>query len=332
MKSLFVVACVVLLAGCAGSGGGTQGSASSGSKGRYAVDKDGYPDASIDVSNVPDAVPKVEPLAKSGNRPTYQVWGKTYHVLSSSEGYANIGLASFYGTKFQGYATASGEPYDMYKMSAAHKSLPLPTYARVTNLDNNRSVIVKVNDRGPFHDDRLIDLSYAAASRLDMLAKGTARVRVEAIDPVAWQAGRSATQVVRKAQPLPSTEAVSAASTKTLAQTTVVNNKPSTQPATGISVSASAGSAGKNASGVPGVNKGEPTVYLQVAALGSAAGANALKAKLESQLSRPVRVSQHAAMHRVQIGPLSDPIMVESVKSELRDAGYERAFIVSASD
>ena len=144
---------LALLAGCAG-GGGSQGGG-----GRYAMDQDAYPDTPKDVANVPDAVPRVEPRSRSGNRSTYTVWGKTYHVLDDPAGYEAEGLASWYGVKFQGYDTANGETYDMYQMSAAHRSLPLPTYARVTNLDNGRKVIVRVNDRGPFHSDRLIDLS-----------------------------------------------------------------------------------------------------------------------------------------------------------------------------
>ena len=160
-----ILALALALTGCASSGGGSGSS----SGGRYHLDKDGYPDGMLDMSHVKDAVPRREKRSASGNRPTYSVWGKTYHVLPNSNGYSATGLASFYGTKFQGYATASGELYDMYQMTAAHKTLPLPTYARVTNLDNGKSVIVKVNDRGLFHDDRLIDLSYAAAYRLDIL-------------------------------------------------------------------------------------------------------------------------------------------------------------------
>lgn len=134
---------------------------------------------------MPDAVPKVEPLSARGNK-RYTVWGKEYDVRSSARGYNETGNASFYASKFHGYATSNGEPYDMYTMSAAHRSLPLPSYARVTNLDNGRAVVVRINDRGPFHADRIIDLSYAAASRIGITAKGTGRVRVEGIDPTQY--------------------------------------------------------------------------------------------------------------------------------------------------
>jgi len=136
-----------------------------------------------DASNTPDAVPRNEPLSRYGNMESYKVYGRTYHTLPSSKGYREQGTASWYGTKFHGKRTSSGEPYDLYAMTAAHKTLPLPTYVEVTNLNNGRAVIVKVNDRGPFHDDRLIDLSYAAATRLDILPTGTGQVEIRAIDP-----------------------------------------------------------------------------------------------------------------------------------------------------
>ncbi|NRP28644.1 RlpA-like protein precursor [Marinobacterium sp. xm-a-121] len=150
--------------------------------GRYKVRKDFAPDNPPDVSNVADAVPVDIPYSRGGNRSTYEVWGKSYNVLPSHIGYRAEGIASWYGLKFHGHKTSNGEIYDIYKMSAAHKSLPIPSFAKVTNLDNGKSVIVRVNDRGPFHENRLIDLSYSAAARLEILKQGTGRVRVEAID------------------------------------------------------------------------------------------------------------------------------------------------------
>lgn len=138
-----------------------------------------------DVSQVPDAVPKVEPRSRGGNPSTYVVLGKRYYTLQDNKNFVERGVASWYGRKFHGRKTSNGEVYDMYGMSAAHKKLPIPTYARVTNLKNGRSVIVRINDRGPFHENRIIDLSYAAASRIGMLGKGTALVEVRTIDPAA---------------------------------------------------------------------------------------------------------------------------------------------------
>lgn len=134
---------------------------------------------------VPDAVPKFEARARRGNPNFYQVFGKRYYVMASSVGYLERGVASWYGPGFHAAQTSIGEPYDMYGMSAAHKTLSLPTYVRVTNLENNRSIIVRVNDRGPFVGNRIIDLSYTAAAKLDMLKRGTAFVEVRAIDPLA---------------------------------------------------------------------------------------------------------------------------------------------------
>jgi len=157
-----------------------------------AEQKDGAPaNAPADLANLPDPVPKPEPRSRYGNPAQYTVAGKTYRVLPSASGYAENGLASWYGTKFHGRRTSSGEAYDMLQLTAAHKTLPIPTYAHVINLENGRRSIVRINDRGPFHDERIIDLSYAAAVKLGVHPAGTARVRVEAItfDP-AMSGGR----------------------------------------------------------------------------------------------------------------------------------------------
>jgi len=162
-------------------------------------DKDSAPTRVPDVSQIPDAVPKVEPRSKYGNPRQYEVFGKSYYTLASADGYREKGIASWYGTKFHGRRTSSGEIYDMYAMTAAHKTLPLPSYAEVTNLENGRKVIVKVNDRGPFHDNRLIDLSYSAATKLGIVAKGTGLVEVKAITPGSVKKTASATDK----EPLP---------------------------------------------------------------------------------------------------------------------------------
>lgn len=165
---LTICALIVLwLAGCASSPGGD------------------YPDtpgsSGIDLSEIPPAVPKEEPPSKYGNPERYTVFGQTYYPLDSADNFSQIGMASWYGRKFHGQRTSSGEPYNMYRMTAAHKILPLPTYVRVTNLRNGKKVIVRVNDRGPFVDDRIIDLSYVAALKLGMAQHGVTRVRIEAI-------------------------------------------------------------------------------------------------------------------------------------------------------
>lgn len=171
---LLLTGVIALLSGCAGSG-----------------ERDGGGQIASDFSDVPDAVPKVEPKSKRGNPQSYVVFGKRYRTKASSTGHVEKGIASWYGKKFHGRKTSNGERYDMYAMTAAHKSLPLPTYAKVTNLENGRTAVVRINDRGPFHGDRVIDLSYAAARKLGVVRKGTAFVEVKAIDPGKPESGWS---------------------------------------------------------------------------------------------------------------------------------------------
>lgn len=175
-KQLFFIltmALLLLISGC---------STTPEEESRYSQKHDSAPEHEVDFSAIPNAVPKVEPLSRYGNPDTYIVRGKRYYRLTTSKGYVEQGNASWYGTKFHGHRTSSGETFDMYAMTAAHKTLPLPTYTRVTNLDNGRSIIVKVNDRGPFHASRIIDLSYVAAGKLDILKRGTGRVEVVALN------------------------------------------------------------------------------------------------------------------------------------------------------
>ena len=167
------------LASCSSAPAPTPPSSSS----RYSIEQDRAPSGHLDIASIPEVVP--EPFARTlaGNRSPYTVLGKTYHVMVTEDGYNERGIASWYGEKFHGHKTSNGEVFDMYKVSAANKSLPIPSFLRVTNLDNNRSLVVRVNDRGPFHGDRIVDLSYAAALKLGYADRGTARVQLEAIIP-----------------------------------------------------------------------------------------------------------------------------------------------------
>lgn len=175
-RTTFLFAALVallLLAGCAGTPS-------------EPPHQDGPPESGTvkrDIHEVPNAVPRDEPLSRHGNPDVYEVLGQRYRVLDSADGYRERGRASWYGRKFHGRSTSSGEPYDMFEMTAAHRTLPLPSYVRVTNLENGREVVVRVNDRGPFHAERIIDLSYAAAVKLDMIDRGTAPVSLEALTP-----------------------------------------------------------------------------------------------------------------------------------------------------
>lgn len=269
---------------------------------RYAMSGDAYPVAPPDVSTVPDAEPRVEQPSRAGNRSTYEVWGETYHVMPDSRGYTRQGTASWYGEKFHGYATSNGEIYDMYKMSAAHRSLPLPTFARVTSVNNGRSVIVRVNDRGPFHSDREIDLSYAAAARLGILDNGTGAVRVEAIDPEQWIAERGGSRAAPAA-------AMPVAASREAASAPSVAASPSPAPASAAS------------------NQAGDVIFLQIAALGSAEGAQQLQQRLAEELPHGVRVKSEADVHRVQVGPVS-PGQEGQARAELRRAGFPQVFVV----
>ena len=183
MKSrVLLVVVTALLASC-----------SSVPRGGYYQDDGPHRRPEVDVTKVPDAVPRNEPQNERNNRP-YTVFGVSYHPLKTSRGYRERGVASWYGKKFHGQRTANGETYDMYAMSAAHKTLPLPSYLRVRNLNNGKSVVVRVNDRGPFRENRIVDLSYAAAAKLGILGTGTGIVEIEGLSgdqPVTQVAARA---------------------------------------------------------------------------------------------------------------------------------------------
>ena len=166
-KNLFlIIISIALLTACSSS--------------RYKDANDSTPSRLPNQAELKNAIPRAEAYSRGGNK-AYEVRGIDYKVLSNALGFEQTGIASWYGKKFHGHLTSNGEIYDMYAMSAAHKNLPLPTYLKVTNIANNKSVIVRVNDRGPFHQSRIIDLSYSAAYKLDMLKTGTAKVKITAI-------------------------------------------------------------------------------------------------------------------------------------------------------
>ncbi len=191
--ALVLVLATLLLGGCAssprrgnapGRGSGSRDNTQLPQSERYRLKNDSTPDlAGIDFSKIPQPVPDVEPRSRYGNKSPYTVNGRTYYVLPSAAGYDQRGIASWYGTKFNGYQTSNFETYDMYRFSAASPVLPLPSFARVTNLANGKSVIVRVNDRGPFVPNRIIDLSLAAAVRIGIYPKGSGLVEVQGIDP-----------------------------------------------------------------------------------------------------------------------------------------------------
>jgi rare lipoprotein A len=161
---------LIALAGCS----------STSKKGGYYKDDGPHEKVPANLDGIPDATPRAEPLNKFANRP-YNALGRNYTPLTAVQPFKQRGLASWYGKKFHGQKTSSGELYDMYKMTAAHPTLPIPSYARVTRVSNGKSVVVRINDRGPFHANRIIDLSYAAAHKLGYIQAGSAEVTIEAV-------------------------------------------------------------------------------------------------------------------------------------------------------
>jgi rare lipoprotein A len=284
--------------------------------------KDGAPWWDVDVSRIPDATPTLHSGPYKAN--PYTVLGKTYFPLQESRTYVASGTASWYGTKFHGQNTANGEVYDLYGMSAAHKTLPLPSYVRVTNLDNNKTVVLRVNDRGPFYSDRIIDLSYAAAKKLGYAETGTARVKVEGIDPQQWWAakGRPAPLMLNEPKIAQNNAPVITASAGTVEQWTP---PPQQHAAAVVPVQVDAK---KNASASA---SGQ---YLQVGAFANPDAAELLRSKLSGMVSAPVFISSivrnQQTLHRVRLGPIGSPGEIQQVQNSVRLANLGSPSLVTA--
>lgn len=270
---------------------------------RYRQAHDDGPREAIDVTRIEEPEPRHEPLSRYGNRSPYSVLGRSYTVLPTARGYVERGISSWYGNKFHGYMTSSFEPYDMYKFSAAHKSLPLPSWARVTNLETGKSVVVRVNDRGPFHDNRLIDLSYAAAVKIGVWPKGTGLVEVRALTPGEVEPDeRVATSAARTPpRPLPKTTPVDA-------------KRSAPPPATAV--------ADANATA-------QPRIFLQVGAFGEQANAERAAQRVVAAKLGDVRVVEASvngrSVRRVRLGPLRDVDEADRLTQELRRLGLGEA-------
>jgi rare lipoprotein A len=298
-------------------------------------------------AGIPDAVPKYEPRSRYGNPPSYEVFGKRYYVLSSGVGYIERGVASWYGPGFHKVRTSTGEPYDMYAMTAAHKTLPLPAYVRVTNLQNGRSVVVRVNDRGPFVANRIIDLSYTAAAKLDMLRNGTAMVEIRSIDtslppiitaaaplpaPRADANGAASPAVVpapgtpaslAAAPPVPATAPVTAGVT--------VAANPSPMPAAAASSASAAAAATAPGTSAPTANAPPAALFIQAGAFADPANAERLAGRLRGGGYGKIFVRDDKIagrrMYRVRIGPVPDVAEFDRVIAALERAGIGDAHL-----
>ncbi|GKS68634.1 rare lipoprotein A [Nitrosomonas sp. PY1] len=235
---------------------------------------------------VPDAIPKTEPLRTANMRP-YFALGKHFRPMTELQYYKERGVASWYGRRYHGSRTASGEPYDMYAMTAAHPTLPIPSYARITSVENGRSVIVRINDRGPFLGNRLIDLSYTAAYKLGVLSNGSGQVEVETILPTQYHLSGQATTF----KPL-----VTPRQQKEIGNLTIVPGNTATSPV---------------------LNK----IYVQLGAFGSQGNAHYFMAHVKDRLAwfqDPIRVIEHGGLHKIHAGPYSDSSHAERIASSIR--------------
>jgi len=256
---------------------------------------DGPPSGSSRIPDLPgDAIPRPESRSRYGNGPVYEVLGKRYTVMPSSAGYQERGVASWYGKKFHGNLTSNRETYNMYAMTAAHKTLPLPTYVRVRNLSNNRSIVVRVNDRGPFVHNRIIDLSYSAALKLDMIKDGTSLVEVTAINFDAPQGNQPVRRSIPPAPPATSDEPAPYRSTPA-----VVENK----------------------------------IYVQVGAFGDRANAERRLGALSLAGIKDAFIHEERApdrtLYRVRIGPVADVVQYDVLVEELENIGITDPYLIT---
>ncbi|QGZ28635.1 septal ring lytic transglycosylase RlpA family protein [Stutzerimonas stutzeri] len=316
VRLLAAAAVVTLVAGCASSPPPKSPAATptptpgiSGPADYSRPHKDGAPWWDVDVSGIPDATPTPHNGPFKAN--PYTVLGKTYYPIGDGRNYRATGTASWYGTKFHGQPTANGEKYDLYGMSAAHKTLPLPSYVRVTNLDNDKTVVLRVNDRGPFYSDRIIDLSFAAAKKLGYAESGTARVKVEGIDPEQWWAERGQQPPMVLAQP----QKVTRTPAGTGYSQPVEQYAPPPAQHAGATLPVQVDGRDKAAAGQSGV-------FLQVGAFANPDAAQLLRDKLSSMTAAPVFVSsvvhQEQVLHRVRLGPIASADEVAQLEQSVR--------------
>lgn len=318
-----VVSLAVIIAGCSSTGTRKAG-------GYYKDDGPGR-DVPAEVDTTPDAIPRIEPLASGANRP-YTVLGKRYvPITNPDQSYKARGVASWYGKKFHGNSTSIGESYDMYAMTAAHPTMPLPSYARVTSSVNGRTIIVRVNDRGPFHRGRIMDLSYTAAHKLGLIGGGSGEVTVERILPEEIRLAQSRGTVVTangEAAPTTATETVAPtplpASTLTMRElepTPVASMTPAAVPGAPAGAEAAIASAANTPMPAAAPTAG---VYLQMGAFSQPANAQALVRRVNSQLDSsagnvPAVVQQNGSLYRVRLGPYTDRATALNVAQQVAD-------------
>jgi len=293
-------------AGPAASGGAAASPGATSRRGGYYMDDGPGDNAPPNLEQTPDAVPKNEPVLRTAANRPYVVFGRTYSPDTAAKNFRQRGMASWYGRKFHGQKTSSGEPYNMYGMSAAHPTLPLPSYVRVTNLSNGRAVIVRVNDRGPFHSERVIDLSYTAALKLGYVNQGSTQVEVEQI------------QADGSALPPPPPVLVAAAP----ASVPAVPAPPVAAPGLPAAPAPAAVDA-KDVAPVALATSTQPDgTYLQLGAFGAREGAEEFRAKTYQQLpwlNETMFIVARDRLFRVQLGPYKDRADATVIAEKIRE-------------
>lgn len=298
-KFSFILFLAVTLTACVTSPSSNTNSNSSpeANAGRYSMQNDSPILEDIDINTIPEVIPQFVNRTMAGNRSPYQVNGMSYTVMDTEVGYQESGRASWYGRKFHGHLTSNGEIYDMFTFTAAHKSLPIPSFAKVTNLDNGKSVVVRVNDRGPFHEDRIIDLSYAAAAKLDYADIGTARVHIESLTP--WLDPTEEPAVLLAAN----------------SDSTFVDQE-------------------EVAAERQRIEEDAGQEYLQLGAFGSLESAENLLDRVMNLTELPafirsdVNAGANNLLHRVRLGPLNETIQLDNLIQNIIDAGLGTPFRV----
>lgn len=302
LAGVLLLATLLTACGSAPKRGGIERAPGSGSApaagGGYYLDDGPGANAPADIAAIPDAVPRIEPLHRGTQRP-YTVMGRSYTPMTRLEPYRARGIATWYGRRYHGKPTSSGEPYDMYAMTAAHTVLPIPSYVRVTSLANGRSVVVRVNDRGPFIGDRLIDLSYTAAHKLGIIGAGSGMVEVESIIPGVTPAAESPVTVKTAPAPVVETAAL----------------PPPPPPAAATPATATTGG-----------------TWLQFGAFGVQANAETYLARLQSQadwLAGSLRIHHNDGIYRVQAGPYASEAEARGAASRARETLGTAPVVVS---
>ncbi|MDF3126840.1 septal ring lytic transglycosylase RlpA family protein [Rheinheimera sp. 1928-s] len=318
IKKITIVCCTLILASCSQTP--APKSAKTGptptweepNKGRYSQATDSHPDRLPTLLEMTDPDPRAEALSRGGNKP-YNIYGVDYSPRTDLMEYKETGIASWYGHKFHGHLTSNGEVYNVFAMSAAHKTLPLPSYVRVTNLDNGKSAIVRVNDRGPFHQDRVIDLSYSAAYKIGMMGKGTARVQVELLASPAMTNQESYAMGLGNRG-------------NRFEETTIASNPASPRPGSVAAPSAPV-AAPVIATTAPVARSKVTGCFIQLVASSNKEKLQKLGSDLQQQWSVSTQINEGNGIFRLLAGPMPSTAEANSWLERFKSADYPSAYI-----